>query len=96
MGTAPVSLVYGMRVRLRVNTLDAEDGQMDTGFRLTSFSTLPACALTMACMVKPLVVQSPSVATSIAEAVMRSPFSVSTKRLDTACRAGMCTVYTIR
>ena len=93
---APVSLVYGMRVRLRVNTLDAEDGQMDTGFKLTSFSTLPACALTMACMVKPSVVQSPSVATSRAEAAMRSPFSVSTKRLDTACREGMCTVYTIK
>ena len=69
---------------------------MDTGLRLTSFSTLPACALTMACMVKPLVLQSPPVATSKAEAVMRSPFRVSTKRLDTALLAGMCTVYTIR
>ena len=96
MGTAPVSFSYGMRVRDRVNTLDAEDWQMDTGFRLTSFSTLPACALTMACMVKPLVVQSPSVETSRAEAVMRSPFRVSTKRLDTALFAGTCTVYTIR
>lgn len=96
MGTAPVSFSYGMRVRDRVNTLDAEDWQMDTGFRLTSFSTLPACALTMACMVKPSVVQSHSVATSRAEAVMRSPFRVSTKRLDTALFAGTCTVYTIR
>ena len=96
MGTAPVSFAYGMRVRDRVNTLDAEDWQMDTGFRLTSFSTLPACALTMACMVKPSVVQSPSVETSRAEAVMRSPFRVSTKRLDTALFAGTCTVYTIR
>ena len=69
---------------------------MDTGFRLTSFSTLPAGALTMACMVKPSVVQSPSVETSRAEAVMRSPFRVSTKRLDTALFAGTCTVYTIR
>lgn len=96
MGTAPVSFSYGMRVRDRVNTLDAEDWQMDTGFRLTSFSTLPAGALTMACMVKPSVVQSPSVETSRAEAVMRSPFRVSTKRLDTALFAGTCTVYTIR
>lgn len=96
MGTAPVSFAYGMRVRDRVNTLDAEDWQMDTGFRLTSFSTLPAGALTMACMVKPSVVQSPSVETSRAEAVMRSPFRVSTKRLDTALFAGTCTVYTIR
>ena len=96
MEAAPVSFAYGMRVRDRVNTLDAEDWQMDTGFRLTSFSTLPACALTMACMVKPSVVQSPSVETSRAEAVMRSPFRVSTKRLDTALFAGTCTVYTIR
>lgn len=96
MEAAPVSFAYGMRVRDRVNTLDAEDWQMDTGFRLTSFSTLPACALTMACMVKPSVVQSHSVATSRAEAVMRSPFRVSTKRLDTALFAGTCTVYTIR
>ena len=87
---------YGIRVRVRVNTLEAEDWQMDTGFRLTSYSTLPACAFTIACMVKPLVVQSSSVATSRAEAVMRSPFRVSTKRLDTALFAGMCTVYTIR
>ena len=96
MEAAPVSFAYGMRVRDRVNTLDAEDWQMDTGFRLTSFSTLPACALTMACMVKPSVVQSPSVETSRADAVMRSPFRVSTKRLDTALFAGTCTVYTIR
>ena len=96
MEAAPVSFAYGMRVRDRVNTLDAEDWQMDTGFRLTSFSTLPAGALTMACMVKPSVVQSPSVETSRAEAVMRSPFRVSTKRLDTALFAGTCTVYTIR
>lgn len=84
------------RVMDRVKTLDAEDGQMDTGFSATSFSRLPACALTIACLVKPLVVQSPSVATSMADAAMRSPFRVSTKRLDTAWLAGMCTVYRIR
>lgn len=84
--------IQGMRVRDKVNTLDAEEGRMDTGLRVTSFSVLPAWALTMACMVKPLVEQSCSVATSRLDAAMRSPFSVSTKRLFTAWLIGMCTV----